>query len=222
MTTGSQDGCSVVGTAGGSTTGLSRQGEEAGPLASALKASRGPAIPRASEACGHAIAGEESRRHNFGRPAEKLVVRWADEATSDGEEADGEFLGRDGAKARWTSCSGRAIQFAKSDVGDNVGVCNLEIAFDAPLRLSSGGKEECNIKDHISQEDRHQEAAAIRVTKTKQQESVASVTRVAQVHERAWSIRSEQSTRSEGRVEVSHCVAQTGDPTYDRERLKQS
>ena len=154
MTTGSQDGCGVVGAAGGFTTGPSRQGDEAGPLASALKASRGPAIPRASEACGHAIAGEDSRRHNFGRPVEKLVVRWADEATSDGEEADGEFLGRDGAKARWTSCSGRAIQFAKPDASEVTGICNLEIALEMPLRLNSGGKEECKIRDHISEEGR--------------------------------------------------------------------
>ena len=207
MTTGSQDGCSVVRTAGGSTIGPSRQGEEAGPLASALKASRGPATSRASEACGHATAGEESRRHNFNKPAEKLLVRWADEATSDGEEADGELLGRDGAKAFWTSCSGRAIQFAKSDVSEDTGVCNLEIALEVPLRLNSGGKEECEIKYHISEEDRYQEAA---------------VTRVTQADKRACSTRNERSTRSDSRVYASHCIARTGDPTCHCERLKQS
>ena len=133
MTTSIQEGCSAVRTAGGSTIGPSQQGEAARPLASALKTSRGPVIPRASEACGHAIAGEESHRHSFDKPAEKLFVRWADEATSDDEEADEEFLGRDGAKARWTSCSGRAIQFAKSGIGDNLSVCNLEIALEVPL-----------------------------------------------------------------------------------------
>ena len=153
-------------------------------------------------------------RHKFDRLAEKLFVRWADEATSDGEEADGEFPGRDGAKARWTSCSGRAIQFAKSDVSGDTGVCNLEIALAAPLRLNSGGKEECEIQDHISEEERYQEAAVTRVTNAEQhQESVASVTRVTQVYERAWSTRSEQSTRSEGRVDVSYCVARAGDST---------
>ena len=85
LTTGSQESCSVVGTARGSTTGPSRQVEAAGLLASALKTSRGPAIPRASDACGHAIAGEKFHRHNFAKPAERLVVRWADEATSDGD-----------------------------------------------------------------------------------------------------------------------------------------
>ena len=135
MTTGSEESCSVVGTADGSVGGPSQQGqavssgrvhfypgctpprsfqgggaggvgsEVAGALASTLKTSRGPAIPRASEACGHAIAGEESRRHNFDKPVEKLGVRWADRATSDGEEADGEFLGCDGAKAHWTSAA---------------------------------------------------------------------------------------------------------------------
>ena len=66
--------------------------------------------------------GEEPSRHNFGRPAEKLLVRWADEATSDGEEADGEFLGRDGAKAPWTSCIGRPISFAKPDDIEKTGI----------------------------------------------------------------------------------------------------
>ena len=71
-----------------------------------LKTSRGPAISRASKACGHAIAGEEPHRDGFDKSPEKLIVRWADEATSDGEEADEAFPGRDGAEARWTSCSG--------------------------------------------------------------------------------------------------------------------
>ena len=73
-------------------------------------------------------------------------------------------MGRGGAKARWTSFSGRAIQFAKSDVGDNPSVCNIEILLEVPLRLNSGGKEECEIKDHISEEEHCQEAAVTRVT----------------------------------------------------------
>ena len=121
-TTGNQESCSDVGMAGRSVGGPSRQGqtassgrvhvssgptpprsfpvggaggvgsELAGPLVSALKTSRGPVIPRASDACGHAIAGEESHRHNFGKPAEKLDIRWGDEATSDGEEAEEAFF----------------------------------------------------------------------------------------------------------------------------------
>ena len=115
-------------------------------LASALKTSRGPAIPRASDACGHVIAGQDSHRHNFDKPAEKLLVRWADEATSDGEEADEEFLGRDGAKARWTSCSGRAIQFAKSDVGDNLGVRSFEIVLKSRYDLTAAGRRSAKSK----------------------------------------------------------------------------
>ena len=76
----------------------------------------------------------------------RLVVRWADEATSYGEYADEALLGRDGAKARWTSCSGRAIKFAKSDNGDKLSLCNRVIALQVPRRLISGGKEECDAK----------------------------------------------------------------------------
>ena len=171
--------------------------------ASALKTSGGPAIPRVSEACGDAIAGEESHRHGFDKPAEKLVVRWADEASSDGEEADEAFLGRDGAKACWTSCSRQAIQCAKSDIGDNLSVCNLEIALQVSRRLIEGGKGECKIKDHMSEEEHHQEVAVTRVTDSEHhQDNVAAVTRVTQVYERALSRRTEQSTRNEGRVDV--------------------
>ena len=60
----------------------------------------------------------------------------------------------------------------------------------------------------ISEEERHPEAAVTRVTNAEQhQERVASVTRVTQVYKRAWGRRSEQSTRTEGRVDVSDCVA---------------
>ena len=119
------------------------------PLASALKRSGEPAIPRASDACGHAAAGEESHRQNVGKAAARLVVRRADEA----------FLMRYASKARWTSCSGQAIQFARSDMCDNLDTCSLGIVLQVPRRLFNGRKEECEIKDYISEEDNQQKHA---------------------------------------------------------------
>jgi hypothetical protein len=101
----------------------------------------------AIESDGSLIVGVGSKAGSSSASS-KLVANWADEATSDGEEVDRDFMHRRGdAIGQWQIASGASakdvstVEFLPHRAGD-------KIASSVPIGPAGIGKEECEIMSH--------------------------------------------------------------------------
>ena len=89
----------------------------------------------------------------------RLALNWADEAESDGREADPDFIRRDAQAGRWRQSSGiGSVQFRNDDKAYSHDVSSPVIAV-IPHEPVGSGKEEVEVTDYYIRQWQSQAAS---------------------------------------------------------------